>query len=176
MSRCFMLVGATGTGKTFFTKQLIKTVNKNSLLVFDVNDEYNDFYPYPFDPDIDKFLAKAEKVKKAVILIEDATSFFAVQGRSDRLIKILVGKRHTGNTIILLFHSWGDVPRYLYRKCTEVVIFKTHDAEKDVLKVGNEQILNAWKDVQQQAAKSPFFSGYPPPQGTKPPLKIISLY
>lgn len=176
MSKCIMIVGATGAGKTYFTKKLISNVNKNALIVFDVNDEYGDLYPYPFNPDMDAFLTKAEKVEKAVILIEDATSFFAVQGRSDKLIKILVAKRHTQNTIILLFHSWGDVPRYLYRKCTEVVIFKTLDSEKDVLKVGNQQIFEAWQRVQAEARTSKFFSTYPPPPGEAPPMEIVKLY
>lgn len=176
MSKCIMLVGATGSGKTYFTKSLIKNANKNSLLIFDVNDEYKDFYPYPFNPDMDVFLCKAEKVQNAIILIEDATSFFAVQGRSDKLIKILVAKRHTKNTIILLFHSWGDVPTYLYRKCTEVVIFKTLDGDKQVLKVGNEQIFNAWKRVQDECKTAKFFSSYPPPPGTVPPMEVVKLY
>lgn len=172
-----MIVGATGSGKTYFVKQLLNRVpNKKAILVFDVNDEYKEFYPYPFNPDIDFFLSKCTQVRNAVIVIEDATSFFAVQGRSDEMIKLLIAKRHTKNTIIMLFHSFGDVPRYLFRKCTDLIIFKTLDAEKDVLKLGNERILNAWKYVQEKSTKHKFFSTYPPPSGVKPPSAQIKLY
>ena len=113
MSKAFILVGSTGCGKTYFTKQLLKTVHKNALLIFDVNNEWKEYYPYPFDADIDKFLEKANKVRKGVILIEDATAFLSNRGRSDLLTKILVAKRHTQNTIILLFHSMRSIPKYI---------------------------------------------------------------
>lgn len=176
MSYAIIAVGATGTGKTYWTKQQIKNVNKNALLVFDVNSEYTDVFPYPFDADMDNFLTKCEKVTNAVILIEDATSFFSVQGRSDRLIKILIAKRHTKNTIVLLFHSWGDVPTYIYRKCTHVAQFKTFDHRKHVERLGNQQILEVWERVQKQCEGHKFWSSYPPPKGVAPPFEVCKLY
>jgi len=176
MSYAYMMVGATGSGKTYFTKQLIKGVHPGSVMVFDVNDEYRDIYPYEFNPDIDLFLQKVESKRNAIIIIEDATSFFAVQGRNDRMINILTAKRHTHNTIIMLFHSWGDVPRYLYRKFTHIVLFYTLDSERDVLKVGNEKIVEAWNEVQDACKDHPYFKTYPPPKGVAPPSKIYNIY
>jgi Ni2+-binding GTPase involved in maturation of urease and hydrogenase len=174
--KAIMVVGCTGSGKTYFVKSLIKNVNPKNIIVYDVNDEYKDVYPYPFEPDIDKFLSGCLHKRGKVMIFEDATSFFAVQGRSDEMIKLLIAKRHTKNTIILIFHSFGDVPRYLFRKCTDIAIFKTLDGEKDVNKLGIPYIIEAWKEVQEQAKTSKFFSKYPPPKKSVPPYKVLKLY
>lgn len=177
MSKAFILVGGTGCGKTYFTKQLLKSVNKNALLVFDVNNEYKEYYPYPFNPDIDKFLEKASKISKGVILIEDATAFLSNRGRSDLLTKILVAKRHTQNTVILLFHSMRSIPKYLVDISTHVVIFKTNDPQTIVERsFENEALTSAWSRVQNNCKGHPFFSQYPPPPGIAPPSEIVSLY
>lgn len=176
MSKAILVVGCTGSGKTYFTKQLIQKADKNALMIYDVNNEYADYYPYPFQPNIQLFLEKAKKVRSGVIVIEEATNFFAVNGRSVEMIELLIGKRHTKNTFILLFHSVGDIPRYLYRKCTDFVIFKTLDRDSDVFRIGNQQIIDAWKEVQTDAKDHKFFSSYPPPEGVKPPSKSIALY
>jgi ATPase family associated with various cellular activities (AAA). len=177
MSKAFILVGSTGCGKTYFTKQLLKTVHKNALLIFDVNNEWKEYYPYPFDADIDKFLEKANKVRKGVILIEDATAFLSNRGRSDLLTKILVAKRHTQNTIILLFHSMRSIPKYIVDISTHIVIFKTNDPLTLVEKAfENEKITEAFERVQTNAKNHPFWSQYPPPTGIAPPSEIVSLY
>lgn len=177
MSKALILVGGTGCGKTYFTKRLLRTVNKNALLIFDVNNEYSEFFPYPFNPDIDIFLSKASKIKQGVILIEDATSFLSNRGRSDALTKILVAKRHTKNTIILLFHSMRAVPKYLVDLSTHLVIFKTNDPIHIVEKgFDNERITDAFNRVQTNCKGHPFWSTYPPPPGIAPPSEIVSLY
>lgn len=176
MSKAIIIVGGTGCGKTYFTKSLIRSVNKNALLVFDVNNEYSEFYPFPFDPDIDNFLSKCMKVKQGVFLFEDATSFLSNRGRSDMLTKIMVAKRHTKNTIILLFHSFRQVPKYIFDLSNLVVIFKTNDPEYKLSEFGNEKLIEAWQRVQTAAKDHPFFSSYPSPPGIAPPMEIFSLY
>jgi len=174
--RCIALVGCTGSGKTFRTKQLISRANPKSLRVFDVNDEYEEFYPIPFNPDIDLFLENCEGLSNAIILIEDATSFFSTQGRSDRLVKMLIAKRHTNNTYILLFHAFADFPKYIYRKCTDIIIFKTLDGQKNLDVIGNEQLTTAWQKVQDECRGHTFFSTHPPPQGIVPPSVHFKVY
>lgn len=176
MSKAFAIIGCTGSGKTYFTKQLIANVNKSALLIFDTNKEYEDYYPYPFDGDMDKFLEKARKVSNAVILIEDATSFFSTQGRSDELVKLMIAKRHSNNTYILLFHAFGDLPKYIYRKCTHVVIFKTLDSERHLKAIDNDALTAEWQRIQNECAGHEFFSTYPPPKGIAPPSAIFSIY
>lgn len=185
MSRAFIVVGMTGSGKTYFTKQVLETLPKNNLLVFDVNDEYGDLYPYDFDPDMQMFLQKAGKIKNGVIVIEDATSFFSTQGRDQELVNLLIAKRHAvvkknnnepGNTYFLLFHAFADTPKYIYRKCTHVVIFKTPDSEKHLQVLGDDRLIESWREVQNQCKDHQFFSTYPPPKGVAPPSTIFSIY
>jgi len=177
MSRAVAIVGGTGCGKTFFTKQLIAKVNKSALMIFDVNNEYGTYYPYPFDADIDKFLNRAYRKKNCVILIEDATAFLSNRGRADVLQKILVGKRHTNNTVILLFHSFRALPKYIMDLCNTVVIFKTNDPEKIVSDgFQNPELTKAWRRVQDAAKNHPFFATYPRPKGVVPPSLSFDLY
>ncbi len=178
MSKAFIIVGATGCGKTFFTKNtLLKSVHREALHIFDTNNEYQEIYPYPFDADIDYFLEKAYRLKNAVILIEDATAFLSNRGRSDMLTKIMVAKRHTGNTIILLFHSLRAIPKYLMDISTDIVIFKTNDDPKFVKgEFKNERLLMAWQAVQENASKNPFYRSQPPPKNTIPSMTHFSLY
>lgn len=184
MSKAIIMVGATGCGKTFLSKQFIKPVNKDALMVFDVNGEYQSFYPYPFNPSIEKFLGRiydnkndVHLITKCVVLIEDATSFFSNRGCDSILQKMLVAKRHSKNTYILLFHGLQDVPKYILRKCTDMVLFKTIDNPKFVEREFDYLgIAEKWKIVQERAAKNPFYSSTPPPKGTKPDFIHFSLY
>jgi len=177
MSRCIIITGGTGCGKTFFTKSLIKKANRSALMVFDVNKEYQDVYPYPFNDDVDAFLDKCYRKQNAVILMEDATAFLSNRGRSDKLQKMLVGKRHTNNTIILLFHSFRAIPKYIMDLANTVVIFKTNDPEEIVSKgFGNPELTKAWRKVQDAAKNHKFFSTYPRPKGVVPPFTIFNLY
>lgn len=174
--RCIALVGCTGSGKTFRTRQLVSKAHPESLRIFDVNDEWEDLYPKPFNPDLDEFLESCEGVSNAIIVVEDATSFLSTQGRSDRLVKMLVAKRHTNNTFILLFHAFADFPKYIYRKCTDIIIFKTLDSQKHLDVIGNDQLTAAWNDIQNQCRNHEFFASHPPPQGVVPPSKHFSVY
>lgn len=184
MSKAIILVGATGCGKTYKTKQLLKSANPKALHIFDTNNEYKDIYPYPFDADIDLFLEKAYRLKNAIILIEDATAFLSNRGRSDLLIKIMVGKRHAkindndpGNTIILLFHSMRSIPKYIMDISTDIIIFKTNDDPKFVkTEFKNERLFNAWLEVQNHALNNRFYSSQPPPKNTVPSMKHFNLY
>lgn len=177
MSKAFILVGGTGCGKTHFSKQCLQQINPNALLVFDVNNEYYDYYNVPFDPDIDKFLSKAYKVKNAFILIEDATAFLSNRGRSDLLTKVLVSKRHSKNTIFLLFHSFRAIPKYIFDLCTHVVIFNTNDPV-EIVENGfqNNGLTNAFLSIRKQCENHPFWKEYPPPPGIAPPSMIFKIY
>lgn len=163
MSKAIILVGGTGSGKTTTVKQMLSKVNKGSLLIFDVNNEYRDYLPdsekdTPFDPDMDNFLAKASKVRKAIILIEDATAFLSNRGRSDLLVKLMIAKRHTGNTLILLFHSMRSIPKYIMDYSTDIFILKTNDDPGYIKsEFKNELLLEAWQQVQEKVKTTPYY-------------------
>lgn len=184
MSKGIILVGAPGCGKTYFTKHvLLKPVNKKALYLFDTNKEYKEFYDEPFKPNVDKFLARIYDVetdeflmRDVVVLIEDATSFFSNRGRDETMQKIMVGRRHPNITMILLFHSMRDVPKYIISKCSDFFIFKTMDSEKYVRNEFDENIFLAWKGVQDKASKNKFYVSQPPPKNTVPSMTRFSLY
>jgi ABC-type Mn2+/Zn2+ transport system ATPase subunit len=129
--KAFLIVGATGTGKSTFTKNVCTMVPKSSIMLFDVNGEHPEITDAPYD-DIEDFLEKANRARNAVIVVEEATIFFDSKRTEKNLVEILIRKRHKNNTILLLFHSFADVPRYIYRKSTHVVIFKTNDEPDQV--------------------------------------------
>lgn len=182
MSKLLIIVGCPGAGKTHYTKTLIKDVNKAALNIFDVNDEYQEFYPYPFDADMEAFVEKCKRTRKGVHVIEDATGFLPVNGRNMPLVRCLQGRRHTGNTFILLFHSMRTVPKYLTDFANAIVIFKTMDAPKrvaemfdDVMGKDDKTLYEIWAAVQQEARTHKFFSSDPPPKGVAPPMQIFSM-
>jgi predicted AAA+ superfamily ATPase len=128
MSFTHIITGAKGVGKTTFIKSLIKKVKSNHcLLIYDINNEYADLYPYPFE-DFEDFTFKATQVKNAVIIFEEATIFLNNKGSNNDLKKILVRSRHTNNTVFLIFHSVRSIPRYIYELANYITIFRTNDS------------------------------------------------
>jgi len=127
MSNCHIIVGATGTGKTTYIKNIIKSVNKDALFIYDVNNEYRDYFNYEF-VDFEIFIESADRLRKSVIVIEEATIFLNNRSSNYYLKDILVRKRHKNNFIILVFHSLRSVPRYIYELANYITIFHTNDS------------------------------------------------
>jgi len=126
--KAYLIVGSTNTGKSTFLRERLKQVtNKRTLIIYDVNNEHKDLYPYAF-MDFVPFMEKLTKVKHAVIAIEEATIFFNNRSTSDELTRLLVEKRHSNNYIFLCFHSLRSVPRFVYDLCNYITLFKTNDS------------------------------------------------
>lgn len=122
-----IIVGATGTGKTTEVKSRISNVNPANLMIYDVNNEYQDFYNKPFG-DFKDFAAEARAATNKVIVFEEATIFLNNRSRDNQLVDILVRKRHTNNMIFLNFHSFRTIPRYIYDLSNYIILFKTNDS------------------------------------------------
>lgn len=185
MSKLLILVGCPGAGKTHKAKSLIEKVHPQACYIFDVNNEYGEKYTQYYtllDGEIDLFVEKIRGVKKGVILVEDATGFLPVNGRNNTFVKCLQGRRHTGNTFILLFHSVQDIPKYILRFANAVYLFKTNDlpeyVEKTFGNVRNREtdFYTAWKQVYDEAKDHEFFNTTPRPKGVSPPMVVFSLY
>lgn len=130
--KAFLIVGGTGRGKTSFVARCLSKVNKTAIALYDVNNE-TAYKPYTLAgdlPTIEAFTEKTTRLRDAVIVYEEATIFFSNRGNNDSLREILVRKRHTNNTIFLVFHSLRNIPRYVYDLCNFVVLFKTNDSGK----------------------------------------------
>ena len=130
MSKALIIVGATGTGKTTYIKNMLKKVPcKESLFIYDVNNEYSDLFPYPLIG-IEDFMEKTQFMKKGIFVLEEATIYLNNRSSNEYLINLMVRKRHTFNTIILVFHSMRSVPRYIYELSNFITIFKTNDSSE----------------------------------------------
>jgi hypothetical protein len=143
-------VGKRGCGKTTFSKKLLKEKPKGMpCLIYDVNNEYKDFYPEPLE-DFEVFLMKIsdEETKRHYILIEEATIFFSTHSRFEEMMNVLVRARHTGNIIQLNFHSFSSVPKNIYHLLDYVTVFKTNDTLLDVTnRFDNINVIEAYKEA-----------------------------
>ena len=141
-------VGKRKTGKTTFSKKMLDLRPKNyPCIIYDVNNEYKDYYNEPFI-DFLPFMDKIVNLKGHYILIEEATIFFNPRARVEEMINLLVRARHTKNIIQLNFHSWASVPGNIKDLVDYIHIFKTNDNEEKVkAKVDRSEIIETWKTV-----------------------------
>ena len=150
----FICVGRRKTGKTTLSKKLLSERKKGlPCVVYDINNEYKDFYPEPF-LDFDIFLKKIVELKGHYILIEEATIFFHTTSSSQEMKNILVRARHTQNIIQLNFHSFSSVPREIYSLLDYVNVFKTNDSEKMLERFDSPKLLDAFIKVRD--SKNPY--------------------
>jgi len=141
-----IIIGGAKQGKTPFIKDYCKESN---LLVFDVQNEYGDKTKYPnqkpynlttnnnlarsriIDLEVESFIELCKQKRNTVCVFEEATMFF--QGMTnDEMRKLIFGKAHTGNVIVLVFHSINSVPPRIMEGTDFVVLFKTNDEIKTV--------------------------------------------
>jgi hypothetical protein len=143
-------IGRRGCGKTTLSKKLLDTRPTGfPCIVYDINNEYQDYYGEPFE-DFDKFLIKIsdEKIRRHYVLIEEATIFFNTQSNYFEMKNLLVRARHTGNIIQLNFHSFSSVPKGIYNLLDYVIVFKTNDNEKSVTdRFDHPGVVQAYRDA-----------------------------
>ena len=152
-------IGKRGCGKTTISKKLLDNRPKTMpCIIYDINNEYKDYYPEPFE-EFDVFLNKIadENVRHTYILIEEATIFFSTHSRYEEMMNVLVRARHTGNIIQLNFHSFSSVPKNIYHLLDYVIVFKTNDTLKNVTdRFDKPDIVQAFQDA--QASKDVHFN------------------
>lgn len=138
----YIVCGFPEAGKSYFARSLLLKLKPQNVIVFDVNNEWGPSGKYYLGkgslacyPDLDKFLPIVKKATKKVILIEDATAHLSNRGYSDTLAKLIVGRRHSFNTYILLYHSIRSIPLYIKDVTTTIFLKKTADNIKDFAKL-----------------------------------------
>lgn len=127
---CILAVGMTGQGKSNFTKNFIAG---KRCFVFDVQNEYldlsinwNENRARQTDMNEKTFVERCKSMKNRICVFEEATGFF--EGKLDKdLRRIVLSKRHSGNTFVFLFHSISAIPPRLMQLTNYVVLFKTGD-------------------------------------------------
>lgn len=141
-------VGRRRTGKTTISKKLLSKKPKGmKVMIYDINQEYTDYYNEPFE-DFENFMDKIVDMKNTYILIEEATIFFSTRGRCQQMINLLVRARQTGNIIQLNFHSWSSVPNYIKNLIDYVAMFKTNDNIDDVkARIDDPKIIREYERI-----------------------------
>ena len=159
MSKCIVIVGATGTGKTSEVCKILQQIDI-PLLIFDVNNEekYRTFKnTWNKDVNIKNFVQSIvlNHVKNTCIVFEEATIFFSHGGSTEQIKQILVQKRHTKNLLIFNFHSLRQVPLYILDFCDLLIIGKTIDNTKNIEEKFKdfEEIYQAFTEVKADANK-----------------------
>ena len=159
-----IIVGGTGQGKsTFVNKNLLKNqIKKNQFnkdvfclspasrnqYIFDINNEYilpddSVLRPHMRNVNCDdkQFINNCAQVKNTNIVFEDASGFLRGK-QSKQVARLIVGRRHTNNNYIILFHSINRVPPELMEYCNYFVLFKTNDNLKDIDQKFKNPLLN----------------------------------
>ncbi|MCK9479766.1 MAG: ATP-binding protein [Firmicutes bacterium] len=144
--KAIILVGATGSGKSTIVKRLLANVHEERICVYDVNAEYGLSEPGKPLPDIQDFLDGVLPLYDRVLVFEEATVFFSNRGRSDKMVKLLVAKRHNRNTVMLCFHSIRAIPLYIYDLVNYVIVLKTNDPP-ELVKSKHEVLYAAYEKV-----------------------------
>lgn len=152
MSKLYINIGATKTGKTFLTKKMLDRFNINNIHVYDVNNEYQEYYKKSFVK-FDEFLNKVKTLTDSVIVFEEATIFFTHKNCNATITDLCVRKRHARNHIILNFHSLRKVPAYVYDFADYVILKKTNDLDSFVKSKFDPKIYGAYQRVKQATAK-----------------------
>ncbi len=146
--KAILVVGARGTGKTTTNKSMVSKVHPTRRLVLDVNGEYTDLYPFDFIG-FETFSKKMTKVRGMFIVIEEATIFLDNRGKNGNVQDTLVMARHRDNTIVMSFHSFRTIPKYIYALCNMVILHKTGDTAEYIEDTfENPKLTEAFLEIQ----------------------------
>lgn len=146
-----LVVGKKKTGKTTWVKDRAKKLSENlgfPVYVFDPNLHYGEFLQYGETKKIDSFLSFVATKKNSIIIMEEATIFFASNSKQEDLQSLMVRCRHQNNFLFLCFHSLRSVPTWCLDLADAIRIGKTNDTLQVLKKFeGLEGIENAFREV-----------------------------
>lgn len=142
-------VAAKKKGKTTLTKGYLSTHSGNKF-IYDVNNEYKEFGSGAVFPSWTDFLKQAVTKSNTAIVFEEAYIFLKHQSASEEICNLLIRTRHTGNMIILNFHSIRQVPSFVYDLTNYLVIGKTNDKAKYMDREHKDtDVYDAWFELQE---------------------------
>ena len=163
-----IIMGAPGQGKSPYAQKMIKD---RRCLVMDVNNEYGTRTKYPgqipiglshdikqprcryIGTDLNVFIQIALSKRDTVVIFEEATMFFRgkLKGTMSQLI---IGRIHTGNHYLFLFHSINRVPPEIMEIADIAVLFRTND-EEDTVKGKFSRLRPAFMELRKPETVQP---------------------
>ena len=154
--KSFCFIGMTDTGKSHEVKNMLRTLSADKF-IFDINQEYGEFQKQTII-DFDRFIFEATKKRGHIIVFEEATVFFSNKGRSEEILKLLIGKKHHKNIVVFCFHSISDVPNYIRRYIDFFCLKRTNDTTEDVWsKHRNKVLLSYFENVKESSKLEPYY-------------------
>jgi hypothetical protein len=173
MASSMALIGMPEQGKSKFVTNYLKDTPQRGALVYDVNGyEYGDKWGVNLSLDIkqkrcryvgrdlpeveDRYKTFMELVRgrqNTDVVFEEATGYMA--GRlQNKIVTMVIDRRHTGNNYIFMFHSIHSVPPSLLLHLSFIYLFKTED-EEDQVKAKSRKLVAPWKIMQSRPYGSP---------------------
>lgn len=150
--KVIIVVGKKGSGKSTVLKNMIwdssnnkLKVPKEKLYIFDPFGDYSHILPST-ETNFKKFITSIKDVKNSVISIDEATIYLGHWKIWD-MQELLVRARMHNNIILLVFHSFTDLPKYVYRLGNIIVVKKTVENREKVENIGDEKLLKIWDFV-----------------------------
>lgn len=164
-----LYIGMTGAGKSSLLKNNIRFVHASRLRVYDVQREYFDYEVDEPLPDIEVFQDEVSNLRKGHAIFEEATRFFSNRGRDEKMIKILIDKRHHENVIHLCFHSIRSVPSNIFDLVNYAYVLQTNDPP-DIIESRFPKLFAAWDVVNNRPDMA---NKFPLPNGKRTPYSIV---
>jgi hypothetical protein len=168
-----VIAGGRGTGKTTLVQKVMEQSKLPKKLVLDTfhHPSYSDWPAMPMDffernawrkgrfhfhgSDYDKMKAiVADHVKNTLVVFEDAAKMVH-QRPSSSTRRICLDSKQTGNDVIFIYHSIGEIPQLLFKWMDYLVLFKTQERiENQKTRIHcYERILPAFNRVQDHQSK-----------------------
>ncbi len=188
LNQRILVVGAPGTGKTHFTKQLIQTQSLDRVVIIDDIDHpaYREFPIYDVevfprwkpkprengektvirlllsDAEIDyteSFETIAKTANNTLLVFEDATKYMNAK-TLPYMKRLLANSKQNNVDILLLFHAFSTVQPTILNMVSGIVLFKVAIPPKSYSsKLGNWQELQAAYE-RNKISQNPFIYEY----------------
>lgn len=178
--RLIIVVGATGTGKTTWTIELMEKVGYKNVLAYisELNIDDKVFKPLKtlaklsdyelgwakisdmeteYKPLMLQVIGNKEKgYRNGAFLVDDAGEY-EDQIVTPELKKLARMKRHIGVDVFYIYHGLTDIPIQLFKYATDLVLFHTTDeADYKIKKIPRSTDVFAAK----KALEKMYFSGH----------------